>query len=204
MIQGPLNLDCLWIFTLFTDVRWVIETSTSCNELYPGQECRRDQLQSAESFSTILRTKTFAYLLVTVCLRDTLLATFAFAETPMAFFVAASPVRQKSFSEMHIPDGEGINFYLLHGNYSDFCLSSCQNEARSGQTVKGKMQILWFPKLKKALKSIGLHIKTTVIALVGLKLVVVQYFRDIIKAACGSFKFTRYYRKICQRNRSGD
>lgn len=112
MIQGPLNLDCLWIFTLFTDVRWVIETSTICNELYPGQECRWDQLQSAESFSRILRTKTFAYLLITVCLRDSLLATFAFAGTPMAFFVAVSPVKQKSFSEMHIPDRKGINFYM--------------------------------------------------------------------------------------------
>lgn len=49
--------------------------------------------------------------------------------------------------------------------------------------------------IEKALRSIGLLIKATVIALVGLKLVVVQYFRNIIKAACGSFKFIRYYRK---------
>lgn len=36
------------------------------------------------------------------------------------------------------------------------------------------------------------NIKTTVISLGGLKLVAVQYFINIINAACGWFEFTRY------------
>lgn len=53
---------------------------------------------------------------------------------------------RKVFSEMQIPDREGINLYLLHSVNSNFCLSSCQNEAGSGQMGNGQMQIIWFRK----------------------------------------------------------
>lgn len=96
---------------IFTDVRCVIEPLTWCNELSPGRDRRREQLQFSESFPDSWTLCTISC--VPFSLWDTLLATFVstvcFSECKVCIR-AVYPVRQTALSRLQIQDRNSTNF----------------------------------------------------------------------------------------------